>query len=418
MRYQAQKKEVKGMSQIYVGIDIGSEAHEVVVLSKSHEVLKRRKLKHSIRQITEFIEDLRQLAKDHNCSEVMVGMESSNGYAAPMDRMLVGAGFKVIAINSVTIDKYRKLVGQPRKDDKYDAKLIGKYLIDMFHLKGIEKNAQEIKNPEQASLGKLRALTRLYRTTKRELVRVNNRLIKHVLGYFPDFLEEFEDLQTKTARVLLCQFGTLSKAKKAKLTRIANTKISAGRRVGPKAAGRLKVLVNQINYHDPLEEQMGKVTSNLVSQMNWLMEQLDDLALQIVELSKGHSGIQEVASKISGAGLISASELLAEIGDIRRFTTRDKLSIYCGIGCLNNSSGKSEKGSKPTHVNHRAKGVLCMMAQAAIMTHSESRRYYDKKRKEGKSHWHAIKCLAKYLLRHIFTLLNQMEVEDVIYLAA
>lgn len=53
-----------------------------------------------------------------------------------------------------------------------------------------------------------------------------------------------------------------------------------------------------------------------------------------------------------------------------------------------------------------------MMASAAILHDEESRKYYDKKRGEGKSHWHAIKCLSKYLLRRVFHLLTQLKIQE------
>lgn len=406
------------MARLYVGIDIGSGFHHAAIFTEGPELLKRWKISHCIRDISRFIEELEKLKGEHGCTEVMIGMESSNGYAAPMDRMLVHAGFKVIAINSVTIDKYRKLVGQERKDDAYDAKLIGSYLIDIYHLKGMRKHAQEIGNPGQSSTGNLRALTRHFRTTKRELTRVTNRLRKHLLGYFPDFLEVFEDLQTKTARVFLCHYGSVSKAKAARRSSIAKLRLNSRRTIGPKAAAKLKALVQEIQYVDPLEEEMEVITHDMVCNMNWLMDRLDALSERIKQNVAGMQCVQEVITHVPGAGVHNTAELLAEIGDVRRFSTREKLSIYCGIGCLNKSSGKQEGARKPVHVNHRAKGVMCMMAQSAILCDSVSRRYYDKKRSEGKSHWHAIKCLAKYLLRRIYLLLNAIEPQEFVLLVA
>ena len=404
--------------QLYVGIDIGSKLHHVAVFTESGEVIKRDKIVHRMRDISRFIEELKTLKEKHSCTDVFVGMENSNGYAAPLDRMLIHSGFKVIAINSITIDKYRNLVGQPRKDDPYDAELIGSYLIDIYHSKGIRRNAQEIGSPDQASMGKLRALTRHFRTTKRDLTRANNRLKKHLLGYFPDFLEAFENIQTKTARALLRHYDTVSKVKRARASSIAKIRISSRRTVGPKAASKLKALVKEIHYLDPLENEMGIVTSNLIKQMGWLIDQLEELGSQIEEMAAELSSIQEITKTVPGAGIRNTAELVAEIGDVRRFSTRDKLGIYCGIGCLNRSSGKKVAARKPTQINHRAKSVLCMMAQAAIVHDDTSRRYYDKKRGEGKSHWHAIKCLAKYLLRRIYLLLNSVEAHDAVTLLA
>jgi transposase len=393
------------MSLAYVGIDIGCESHYLYVMNEFHEPLIQRKLKQSIREISKFIEELKAL----NFDEVLVGMEGSGGYAAPLDRILADAGFKVVAINPRALDQFRKLTGQDRKDDPYDAYLICKYLIDIYQGQGREKNAQAIDKPGKSSLGNLRILTRQLRTTKRDLTRTSHRLKKHVLGYFPDFFEVFPDLKTSTARILLKYYGSISKIKRTREKTIANTRLSSKRRIGPKAAAKLKALVSEIQYSDPLEDSMWQVTQNLVDQSTWLMDKSEDLEKQIDKLAQSSKSIQLIAGQISGAGIQSAAELLAEIGDIKRFSDREKLSLYCGIGALNHSSGKSINAKKPTQVNHRTKGVICMMAMSAIVHDKESRRYYDKKRGEGKSHWHAIKCLSKYLLRRVFRLLIQLE---------
>ena len=402
------------MNRTFVGIDIGCETHRLYAMDNFQKVLVQRALTQSIREISKFIEELKALS----CDEVLVGMEGSGGYAAPLDRMLAAAGFKVVAINPRALDQFRKLVGQDRKDDSYDAYLICKYLIDIYRGQGRENNSQTIDKPGKSSLGNLRILTRQLRTTKRDLTRTTHRLRKHVLGYFPDFFEVFPDLKTPTARILLKYFGCIGKAKRTREKTIANTKLSSKRRIGPKAAAKLKALVSEIQYCDPLEESMWQVTQALVDQAIWLTDKSEELERQIDQVAQASKSIQLIAHEISGAGIQSAAELLAEIGDIRRFRDREKLTLYCGIGALNHSSGKSINAKKPTQVNHRTKGVICTIAMSAILHDEESRKYYDKKRGEGKSHWHAIKCLSKYLLRRVFRLLNQLENKEVISQAA
>jgi len=176
--------------------------------------------------------------------------------------------------------------------------------------------------------------------------------------------------------------------------------------------------VSEIQYGDPLEDSMWQVTQDLVDQVTWLMNKSGNLKERIDKMAQASKSIQLIARQISGAGIQSAAELLAEIGDIKRFSNREKLTLYCAIGALNHSSGKSINAKKPTQVNHRTKGVICMMAMSAILHDRESRKYYDKKRGEGKSHWHAIKCLSKYLLRRVFRLLIQLENQENLIQAA
>ncbi len=394
------------MQKLYIGIDVGAKSHHVTMMDSEGNVIMDQQVKQSIREVSRFIKQIRGYQEEHHCKEVLIGMEGSRGYAAPMDRMLVEAGFSLVAINSATIDKYRKLVGQARKDDRYDASLIATYLIDIYQLKNLKHNAQVIGDPNQSSTGKLRIVTRHYRTTKRDLTRVTNRLRKHLLGYFPDFLEVFKGLQSKTARLLLKQVPTIGKIKRTRETTLANLPLTCKRRLGSKAAAKLKALVHDIEYVDPLEAEMARETRDLVNRMELLLKQIEVLQQQIAEMAEQAPIVKRIAATISGAGILNTAEIVAEIGDVTRFATRDKLSVYCGIGCLNNSSGKKIGSRKVTQCNHYAKGAICMLAQSAMVHDAKSRTYYRKKRNEGKHHWHAIKCLAKYLLRHIYEIMQ------------
>lgn len=385
------------MNTLFVGIDIGSESHHVCMIYNNQ--IERKKIKHSLKELGEFIEQLKQMAAER----IIVGLEGSGGYAAPLDRMLLAAGIELLPIQSNRLHQYRQLIGQPRKDDRYDAELIARYLQDL--------NGKTLQPLGQSPLGNLRIFTRQRRTTKRELTQALQRMKKHVLEYFPDFLLLFPDLKREIPRAILKKFPSVSKLKKAPVSSIAKIKLTH-RRVGPKAAQKVKNLVKTINFNDPLEKSMASVTRICLQQIDELLVKIAAFEQEIAALSAHSVPIQAVVQQITGAGLHSAAELLAEIGDSKRFATRDKLTLYCGIGALNFSSGKMEGARKATQVNHRTKGIICLIANAAVLHDEKSKNYYHKKRAEGKSHWHAIKCLSKYILRKIFKILKNLESEQ------
>ncbi|KXB06752.1 hypothetical protein AKJ52_01640 [candidate division MSBL1 archaeon SCGC-AAA382C18] len=97
---------------------------------------------------------------------------------------------------------------------------------------------------------------------------------------------------------------------------------------------------------------------------------------------------------------------LGEIETIDLFDGSDPLSLYCGASPLPYSSGKYNSDRASKRVNKRAKDAIMQIARCSIQHNPESKRYYDKKRKEGKSHWHAIKCLARQLIRVIYAMLR------------
>jgi len=55
--------------------------------------------------------------------------------------------------------------------------------------------------------------------------------------------------------------------------------------------------------------------------------------------------------------------------------------------------------------NKICKAAMIELAGCTIRSVSESRRYYTKKKKEGKKHNHALRCLARQMTKVIFKLL-------------
>jgi transposase len=102
-----------------------------------------------------------------------------------------------------------------------------------------------------------------------------------------------------------------------------------------------------------------------------------------------------------------ASRFLGEIGDISRFPSEKQLAIYCGIACVNNASGKSNKTNAVYKANRIAKQALVMMAGCSIRVNPQCRDYYLKKRKEGKAHNHALRCLARQMIKVIYRMLTE-----------
>ena len=102
-----------------------------------------------------------------------------------------------------------------------------------------------------------------------------------------------------------------------------------------------------------------------------------------------------------------ASRFIGEIGNIHRFPSEKQLAIYCGIACVNNDSGKVTKAKAAYKANKICKQTLIIMAGCSIRSISQCRAYYLKKRAEGKSHNHTLRCLARQLIKVIYRMLTE-----------
>jgi transposase len=112
----------------------------------------------------------------------------------------------------------------------------------------------------------------------------------------------------------------------------------------------------------------------------------------------------EAVINLFGVGEITAAQLIAEIGDIRRFKSRRALTAYAGIDPLPQQSGKYEK--KSTATSKRGSPSLRKTLFQIICTylrHSPENepvfQYLNRKRAEGKPYFVYMTATANKFLR-------------------
>ena len=99
-----------------------------------------------------------------------------------------------------------------------------------------------------------------------------------------------------------------------------------------------------------------------------------------------------------GVGPVIAGRLLAEAGDVARFATKDAFASYNGTAPIDVSSGDQIRHRLSRAGNRRINHALHMMAVTQIRyPTTPGRRYYERKRTEGKTPKEALRCLKRRL---------------------
>ncbi|MFZ5594907.1 MAG: transposase [Pseudomonadota bacterium] len=119
------------------------------------------------------------------------------------------------------------------------------------------------------------------------------------------------------------------------------------------------------------------------------------------------SPLAQLIDSIPGYGLVCAAELAGELGTIDRFASEASLAVYVGMASLDNSSGTQRGSKSPKHVNTRAKAAMMVGVDRHRKMIPESRRFYEKKRAQGKTHNQAIRALGRHRCRVMFRMLKQ-----------
>lgn len=130
------------------------------------------------------------------------------------------------------------------------------------------------------------------------------------------------------------------------------------------------------------------------------------LAYEMKEIEKMMSmyapHVQSLLRSIPGVGKVTAAALVAQVGDIKRFRTPEKLVAYIGLDSRVHESGTSIHGKG--YISKRGskflRHVLFNAAFIARQKNPELKKYFEKKISEGK-HYYSALCAVERKLVHL-----------------
>jgi len=130
-----------------------------------------------------------------------------------------------------------------------------------------------------------------------------------------------------------------------------------------------------------------------------------DQAIQATFQAQPHA---EIVTSMPGIGPLLGAEFLAATGgDMALFASPDRLATYAGLAPAPRDSGKiSGNRHRPTRYHRGLQRVFYRSAMSSLTCCPDSRRYYDRKRAEGKRHSQAVLALARRRVNVLWALLR------------
>lgn len=146
-------------------------------------------------------------------------------------------------------------------------------------------------------------------------------------------------------------------------------------------------------------QEVGKVRKALamgyVDEIRRIDAQIKTVRTRISELVED-SGT--TLTELYGVGPVVAGRILAEVGDIARFPTKDHFATYNGTAPIDVSSGEQVRHRLSRAGNRRINYAIYVMAVTQIRNPGTAgRAYYERKRAEGKTGKEAMRCLKRRL---------------------
>ena len=143
----------------------------------------------------------------------------------------------------------------------------------------------------------------------------------------------------------------------------------------------------------------------LITQLELYDEQIQSIEIEIDQMMKL---IDSKIMSIPGIGDTLGPIILGEIGSIDRFSGGKKLIAFAGLDPVISKSGRFENMSGP--ISKRGspllRQALFLAANVARQNDDNLKRFYDKKRSEGKHHYSALNAVAAKLLRIVYWVLK------------
>jgi transposase len=159
------------------------------------------------------------------------------------------------------------------------------------------------------------------------------------------------------------------------------------------------------------QDERDEIVKRLVRHIRFYQRETQSIEQEIGEMIE-RLGLQ--LESMTGIERVTAAELIAEIGDIHRFATSDKLARFAGIAPILVGSGNKVKNYKSKQGNRELHDIfkgLAIRQIAVTRTKREPRNpyfhaYYEQKMAAGKTKQQAIVCIMRKLVNVIHYLMR------------
>ncbi|MGH3839725.1 MAG: IS110 family transposase, partial [Pseudonocardiaceae bacterium] len=336
--------------------------------------------------------------------DVIVGIEIDRGLLVGA---LVAAGYRVLAINPLSVDRYRdRRTTSGAKSDPGDARVLADVVrTDRHHhrpVAGDSELAEEIK-----------LLARTHQSFIWERQRHVNRLRSALREYYPAALEAFgTELASTDAVAVLTIAPTPEPGRRLSRSKIAAALRRAGRRRNVEARAikiQHALRSEQLRASTSLEETYGVITSSLVGLIAGLNVQIAGLERDLHGNFEQHPDAEIVLS-LPGLGSTLGARVLGEFGDDRtRYLDARARRNYAGTSPITRASGTRKVVLARFARNERLADACHLWAFASLSASPGARRYYDERRARGKTHNQALRALGNRLVGILHGCLSHRE---------
>lgn len=391
-----------------VGIDISRGKSTVAVLRPFGEVVMLPfEVKHSNTELLALAEQLKSID-----GETRVVMEHTGRYYEPVANTLHNSGLFVSTVNPLLIKEYGGNSLRKVKTDKADAQKIARYTLD---------NWADLRDytPMDTVRYDLKTLNRQFNLASKQKTASANNLIALLEQTFPGVRKCFDSPVRNDGSQKWVDFVITfwhadcvrKYSKKAFAERYRKWCKRHGYLVRSNTVEEIYTLAQNAVVLVPKSQTAKVIIVEAAKQLTAISRSVE---LYRSEMNRLAEMLPEypVVMQMFGVGSTFGPQLIAEIGDVRRFARKQSLVAFAGIDPAPNDSG--DKYGRNSGTTKRGspylRKTLFNIMKCYLQNAPEDEPVYqfiDKKRSEGKPYFVYMTAAANKFLRRYYAKVNE-----------
>jgi transposase len=324
---------------VLIGVDPHKATHTAVAVDASEQPIARLTVRSGRRQVRRLLEWAEPLG-----DERLWAVESASGLGYLLSQQLVAAGEEVVDVPATLAARVR-LLGSVKasKNDPNDA--LSTAIAGLRH-----GDLRRVQVEDHAS----------------------------VLRLLADRHHNLTALRTRT----VCRLHALLREL-----------IPGG---GPLRirADRAAQLLRGVRPATAVETERKRMALDLLADVRRLDR---DIAAVKARIADAVAASDTTLTELHGVGPVVAAIVIGQVGDARRFPSRDRFAAYNGTAPIEASSGPRVRHRLNQRGNRRLNHAMHLIAVTQIAHDTPGRTYFDRKLAEGKSKKEALRALKRHI---------------------
>lgn len=399
----------------FLGVDWGSDAHEICLLDAGGQVRGTRTVAHA----TATVHDALQWVSTQTgapLATIAVAIETPRGVLVDT---LIEAGFPVFAINPKQLDRFRdRFTAAGAKDDRRDAHVLSDGLRT-------DRRAFRRVRPDDPLIIQLREVTRLREDLQADESRLANRLRDQLVRVEAAWLTVSPAADEPWLWTMLGE--STDPAMWSRLTRRRIAATLRAHRIRRVTADTIVDALQQprLTVAPGVTEAVGLRIAALVPQLQVVHEQrlradrridhfLERLATrEAVEAERREHRDVEILQSLPGVGRMVTATMLTEATGPLADRDYGTLRAHTGVAPVTKRSGKRAHFVHMRYAcKRRLRQAVYHWSRTSLQHDAPARAYYDRVRSRGHSHARALRSVADRWLRILVAMLNEGTLYD------